>query len=104
MICTSLERQMPVNGESKQWYEQSAICESNLKLILVFEKHPPVQIWKPVSSMIQNVGNQLWSLQYCLPQKAVVYILQFMIIRNRENLTPPHTILSDYDPILEDLQ
>ena len=32
---------MQVNGESKQWHEQSAIVKSKLKSILVFVKHPP---------------------------------------------------------------
>ena len=34
---------MPVNDESKEWHEQPAIAKSNLKLILVFVKHPPVK-------------------------------------------------------------
>ena len=40
MICTSLERPMPVNGERKLWHEWPAIVKSNLKTILVFVKHP----------------------------------------------------------------
>ena len=35
----SLDRTMPVDGESKQWHEQPAIVKSNLKSILVFVKH-----------------------------------------------------------------
>ena len=31
---------MPVNGESKRRHEQPVIVKSNLKLILVFVKHP----------------------------------------------------------------
>ena len=41
MIYTSLEGPMPVNGKSKQWHGQPAIVKSNLRLILVFEKHSP---------------------------------------------------------------
>ena len=44
VICTSLERPMPVNGESKQWHERPAIVKSNLKSILVFVKHSPGQV------------------------------------------------------------
>ena len=40
MICMSFEITIPVNGESKQWHEQPVIVTSNLKLTLVFVKHP----------------------------------------------------------------
>ena len=41
MICTPLERSLPVNGESKQWHEWPVIVKSNLKSILVFVRHSP---------------------------------------------------------------
>ena len=43
-ICTTLERTIPVNGESKQWHEEPAIVKPNLNSIVVFVKHPPGNI------------------------------------------------------------
>ena len=68
MICTSLERPMPVNGESKQWHEQPAIVKSNLKLILVFVKHSydfkfklsKMQNWKPYFCNVCVMTSEFW--------------------------------------------